>query len=144
MLVQRTFAFTYFWFALVNKGWFILHRGHCIRLAIVHTQSLGALLMELLWSEHYEARDEVTAVLMHSGHHDTTWVGRKSKSFKCDALACNIAVSFRCVHTVKDGHRQGLRALIFFTTAVFRRSTLSSTLVFLASVIEHVTTNETK
>lgn len=37
--VQRTFAFTYFWFAMVNKGWFILHRSHCIRLAIVHTQS---------------------------------------------------------------------------------------------------------
>ena len=80
---------------------------------------------------------------MLSGHYDTTWVGRKSKSFKCDALACNIAVSFRCVHTLTDGHDRGLRALIFFTAAVFNTSTLSSKVVFLASIVKHVDSKET-
>ena len=80
---------------------------------------------------------------MLSGHYDTTWGERKSQSFKCDALACNIAVSFRCVHKLTDGHHRGLRTLIFFTVAVFHTSTLSSKVVFLAFIVEHVNTNET-
>ena len=65
--------------------------------------------------------------------------GRKSKSSKCDTLACNIAVSFRCVHTRTDRHDRDLRTLLFFTDAVFYTSTLRSKVVFLASIVKQVT-----
>lgn len=35
--IQRKFASTYFLFTLVNKGWVMLHRNHCIRLATLRT-----------------------------------------------------------------------------------------------------------